>query len=303
VFHRDDEQCSFPALAPLATALLLAVLQGLRPPALDLKVGGDWIPWRAYAPGSPAAADPLLRRAVRWEDTRPGLRVGSFEVRVSGGLLVNSVAIAEIDPARYRFALAAASGFATRAADAWMADTELVGAVNTGLFRPDGAPQGLVLIDGARYGRRAGWLDAAVVIADGRLRLTESPALDTVTGPVSAFQVIPWLVRGGRAVLGTSSGLRLSRTHRDRRLTLCLAGDGLVRLMLSNFELFGGNAGTIPVGLTIPEQALIAAASGCSDAVALDGGISAQLAIRFPQRVRRMPGWREVPVMMLIRPR
>ena len=303
MFHRDDEQCSFPPLAPLATALILAAIQAVRPPALDLKVGGDWVPWRAYAPGTPAAADPLLARAVRWEDARPGLRVGSFEVRVSGGLLVNSVAVVEIDPARYRFGLAAASGFATRAADAWMADTGVVAAVNTGLFLPDGTPQGLLLVDGARYGRRVAWLDAAVVIADGRPRLVGPAALDTVTGPVSAFQVVPWLVRGGRAVLGVSSGLRLLRTHRDRRLTLCLGSDGLVRLMLSNFEVFGANAGTIPVGLTIPEQALIAAAAGCTDAVALDGGISAQLAVRLPQRVRRMPGWREVPVMMLIRPR
>ena len=261
------------------------------------------MPWRAYQPGTPAAVDPLLARAVRWEDARPGLRVGSFEVRVSGGVLVNSVAIVEVDPARYRFALAAARGFAARAADAWMADTGVVGAVNTGLFRPDGTPQGLVLLDGVRYGRRAAWLDAAVVIADGRPRVAEPPALDSVTGPVSAFQVVPWLVRAGRTVLGVSSGLRLSRTHRDRRLTLCLAGDGPVRLLLSNFEVFGGNAGTIPVGLTIPEQAMIAAAAGCADAVALDGGISAQLAVRFPQRVRRMPGWREVPLVMLIRPR
>ena len=253
-------------------------------------------------PGTPAAADPLLLRAIRWEDERPGLRLGSFEVRVSRGLLVNSVAVVEIDPERYRFSLAAAPGFATRGVDAWMADTDVVAAVNTGLFRPEGTPQGLVLLDGVRSGRRVGWLDAAVVIADGRPRLADPPAVDSMTGPVSGFQVVPWLVRAGRAVLGTSSGLRLSRTHRDRRLTLCL-GDGPVRLLLSNFAVFGGNAGTIPVGLTIPEQALIAVAAGCSDAVALDGGISAQLAVRFPQRVRRMPGWREVPLVMLIRPR
>jgi len=261
------------------------------------------VPWRSYAPGIPAAADPLLARAVRWEDGRPGLRLGSFEVRVSGGILVNSVAVVEIDTARYRFALAAARAFAPRSADAWMADTAVVAAVNTGLFLPDGTPQGLVLLEGARHGRRLAWLDAAVVIADGRLRLADGAALDSLAGAASGFQVLPWLVRGGRAVLGATSGVRLSRTHRDRRLTLCLGGDGPVRLLLSNFELFGGNAGTIPVGLTIPEQALIAAAAGCADAVALDGGISAQLAVRFPRRLRRMPGWREVPLMMLIRPR
>ncbi len=303
MFHGDAQQCSFPALTPLATALILAALQAVQPPSLDLKIGGTWVRWRAFSAGGPAAADPLLARAVRWEDERPGLRAGSFEVRASGGVLVNSVAIVEIDPARYRFALAAAAGFAPRAADAWMADSGVVAAVNTGLFRRSGAPEGLVLIDGARYGRRAAWLDAAVAIEDGRLRLVASPATDSLGARASAFQVLPWLVREGRVAFGATSGLRLSRTHRDRRLTLCLGADGLVRLLLSNFEVFGQPAGTIPVGLTIPEQATIAAAAGCVDAVALDGGISAQLAVRFPRRVRRMPGWREVPLMMLVRAR
>lgn len=303
MFHGDAQQCSFPALAPLATALVLVALQAAHPPALDLRIGGTWVPWRAFVPGAPAARDPLLSSGIRWDDERPGLRSGRFEVRASGGLLVNSVAIVEIDPARYRFSLAAAPGFAPRAADTWMADSGVTAAFNTGLFRKNGAPQGLVLLNGERFGQRADWLDAAVAVVDGRLRLVSPGAADSLDAAASAFQVLPWLVRGGRVAFGATSGLRLSRTHRDRRLTLCLGPDGLVRLLLSNFEVFGQNAGTIPVGLTIPEQATIAAAAGCSDAVALDGGISAQLVIRFPGRLRRMPGWREVPLMMLIRPR
>jgi hypothetical protein len=279
------------------------VLQAVRPPALDLRIGGTWVRWRSFAPGARAALDPLLARAIRWDDEQPGLRAGSFEVRAAGGLLVNSIAIVEIDPARYRFSLAAAPGFAPRAADAWMADTGLSAAVNTGLFRKDGAPQGLVLLDGVRFGQRAEWLDAVVAIEDGRPRLIPSRAADSLTAGASAFQVLPWLVRAGRVSFGATSGLRLSRTHRDRRLTLCLGPDGVVRLLLSNFEVFGQPAGTIPVGLTIPEQATIAAAAGCAEAVALDGGISAQVVVRFPRHVRRMPGWREVPLMMLLRPR
>jgi hypothetical protein len=303
VYHGDAQQCSFPALAPLATVLAVAVLQAAPSTALDLRIGGAWVPWRAAVAGAPAALDPLLVRAIRWEDERPGLRAGSFEVRVSGGFLVNRVAIVEIDPARYRFSLVAAAGFAPRTADAWMSDPGVVAAVNTGLFRKNGEPQGLVVLDGTRSGQRADWLDAAVAVEDGRLRLVSPAALDALGGRASAFQVLPWLVRGSRVALGATSGLRLSRTHRDRRLTLCLGSDGPVRLLLSNFEVFGEPAGTIPVGLTIPEQAAVAAAAGCADAVALDGGISAQLAIRFARRVRRMPGWREVPLMMLIRPR
>ena len=72
--------------------------------------------------------------------------------------------------------------------------------------------------------------------------------------------------------------------------------------MLSNFEVFGATAGRVPIGLTIPEQAALAAGLGCRDAVALDGGISAQIAFRASGREVRMPGWRKVPLMMLVRP-
>ena len=113
----------------------------------------------------------------------------------------------------------------------------------------------------------------------------------------------PWLVRDRRVVLGRTSGVRLSRTHRDRRFTLCLGDDGLVRLLLSNFEVFGQDASRIPIGLTIPEQAVVAAAAGCRDAVALDGGISAQLVVRGSRGRHRMPGWRTVPLVMLLRRR
>jgi hypothetical protein len=37
--------------------------------------------------------------------------------------------------------------------------------------------------------------------------------------------------------------------------------------------------------------------------VALDGGISAQIAARIEGRPIRMPGWRRVPLMMVVRPR
>ncbi len=288
------------SLTPLATALLLASLQA--PPSLDLKVDGRWVLWRPFVAGARAENDPLLARAIRWEDSRTGLRLGSFEVRATGGLLVNSIAIVELDPARFAFAVAAAPGFAARSADDWMADSGVALAVNTGLFRRDGSPEGLVLLDGARLGRAAGWLDALVVVEDGRVSL-RAPADASALGPrASAFQVLPWLVRGGRVALGVTSGLRLSRTHRDRRLTLCVGSDGLVRLLLSNFEVFGQDVGPVPVGLTIREQATIAAAAGCADAVALDGGISAQLAVRA-RRLHRMPGWRDVPLMLLARER
>jgi hypothetical protein len=286
-----------------ALALLLAVRQD--PPArLELRTGDQWTAWRAFVPGAPAGRDPLLDRVIAWRDSVPGLRLGAFEVRTEGrNFSENSVAILEIDPARFRFALDAAPAFARRTADDWMRDTSLVAAMNTGLFRVNGTPQGLVLLDGARRSALAGWLDVVVAIEGGVPRVTDITEARSLPPGASAFQTLPWLVRDGRVVLGVTSGVRLSTTHRDRRLTLCLGGDDLVRILLSNFEVFGQNAGSIPIGLTIPEQAIIASAAGCRDAVALDGGISAQVVARIGPELRRMPGWRRVPLMLLVRRR
>jgi exopolysaccharide biosynthesis protein len=273
------------------------------PPALELRVGGSWLPWRSFEPGAPAVRDTLLERATTWRDRAPGVAIGAFEVRTPGHLWTNSVAIVAVDPREIGFAVDAPPGWARRTAEEALRDSGLVLAVNTGLFRENGTPQGLVLAGGRRRSALAGWLDAVVVVEDGRLRVTDIAGARALGPDASAFQTLPWLVREGRVVLGVTSGLRLSRDHRDRRLTLCLGDDGLVRFLLSNFEVFGQAAGRVPVGLTIPEQAVIAAAVGCRDAVALDGGISAQLVVRGAAREHRMPGWRRVPLLLVARRR
>jgi uncharacterized protein YigE (DUF2233 family) len=288
--------------AAVAGAMAQATVSDVAAP-LELRVDGTWVPWLRFRAGAPAASDPFFESAVRWTDRAPGVRVGSFEVRTAGRLWINSVAVVELDPASLRFELAALPRWERRSADEAMRDSGVVLAVNTGLFRKDGSPQGLVVLGGGRRSAAAGWLDVVVAVEDGTVRMLDVAEVRTLGADASAFQTLPWLVREGRVVLGVSSGVRLSRTHRDRRLTLCLAESGLVRLLLSNFEVFGQSAGRVPVGLTIPEQATIAAAAGCRDAVALDGGISAQLAVRGSARVHRMPGWRQVPLLMLVRRR
>jgi len=289
--------------APLVLALLVLLLpaQGSAP-GLEVRVAGAWRAWPAFGPGAAAVPVAALAEGIAWRDSATGLRIGAFDVRTAEGLLRNSVALVEIDPARWRFALEAAPAWERRSAEEWLrADSGLALAVNTGLFRENGRPIGLVVMDGVRRGAPVAWLDVVVALEDGTPRLVPVQAM---LGPdASAFQTLPWLVRDGRVVLGVNSGVRLSRTHRDRRITLCLGDDGLVRLLLSNFEVFGATVGRVPVGLTIPEQAAIAAGAGCRDAVALDGGISAQIAARAGGRLVRMPGWRKVPLMMVLRSR
>jgi exopolysaccharide biosynthesis protein len=290
-----------PSLLSVVITLLMQCAAAAVPD-LAVRVGDVWRPWPAFGPGAIAARAPDLAAAVTWRDSMPGLRIGDFDVRRTDGRLRNAVALIEIDPDRWAFAMAAAPAFARRTAEDWLReDTSVVLAVNTGLFRESGAPIGLVQTGGQRRNAAVGWLDVVVALEDG------TPRLLSVGAPLSdgaaAFQTLPWLVRDGRVVLGVTSGVRLSRTHRDRRLTLCLGDDGRVRLLLSNFEAFGVTVGRVPVGLTIPEQAALAAGAGCRDAVALDGGISAQIAARIEGRPIRMPGWRRVPLMMVVRPR
>jgi len=286
-------------------ALLCVAVQAQTPP-LEVRVGDRWRPWRGAEPNSAATWERLLDEAITWKDSAAGLRRGEFEVRTASGYLRNSMAIIELDPARVRFTLGITPPAARRAAAEWLAaDTSLVLTSNTGLFRANGTTQGLVVVEGRHHSALAGWLDAVVMIEDGGLRITDVEGARASRLPplASAFQTLPWLIRGGRVVYGYTSGLRLSRTHRDRRITLCLADNGTVRLLLSNFEMFGASAGAVPIGLTIPEQAALAAGAGCRDAVALDGGISAQIALRAAGRTVRMPGWRKVPLMLLVRRR
>ena len=286
----------------MLTALALAFQ--LQSPLLEIRTPAGWEAWRDGAPGSAAVRDPLLWQSVTWTDSIPGLRAGAFDMRATDGSLHNSIAVIEIDPRRFRFSLGRTAPDERRTAGDWVAsDSTIILAANTGLFRENGTPQGLVEIDGQRFSALSGWLDAVVVLEDGALRITDVAGARNLPARVSAFQSLPALVRDGRVVYGLSTGLRLSRTHRDRRITLCIGDDGLVRLLLSNFEVFGVTAGSVPIGLTIPEQSALAAGAGCRDAVALDGGISSQIAFRAGGHLVRWPGWRRVPLMLLVRAR
>ncbi len=283
-------------------AVLAFVVQAQGASLLEVRAGGAWLAWHGGAPASAAVREPMLPAAIAWTDSASGLRAGSFEVR--SGALRNSIAIIELDPERLRFTLGRSPPDARRSASDWIiADSTIVLAANTGLFRVDGSSQGLVLVDGVRSSALAGWLDAVVVLEDDIVRFADIADARALGPRASAFQTLPFLVRDGRVAFGWTSGLKLSRTHRDRRITLCLGDDGLIRLLLSNFEVFGVTAGSVPIGLTIPEQAAVAAGAGCRDAVALDGGISSQIAFRAGGRLVRWPGWRRVPLMLLVRRR
>jgi exopolysaccharide biosynthesis protein len=86
-------------------------------------------------------------------------------------------------------------------------------------------------------------------------------------------------------------------THRDARLALGLDERGELIIALTRFDALGPSFGSIPFGLTIPETGLLMRALGAESAVALDGGISAQLLLRDALgEARRWDGLRAVPL-------
>jgi exopolysaccharide biosynthesis protein len=113
-----------------------------------------------------------------------------------------------------------------------------------------------------------------------------------------AFQSYPVLLDSGGVVPPMlRSGHALDLAHRDRRLAIGSDRDGRLLVMLTEVDLPAMR--DVPLGLTIPETAALMGALGAERAVALDGGISAQLRVG----ARRWRGWRRVPLALVVQRR
>jgi hypothetical protein len=79
----------------------------------------------------------------------------------------------------------------------------------------------------------------------------------------------------------------------------------MLLVAMTRFDAVGEIAGGVPIGPTTPEMAAIMGALGASDAVMLDGGISAQLLLRdIASRTElRWRGVRKVPLALIARAR
>jgi hypothetical protein len=151
----------------------------------------------------------------------------------------------------------------------------------------------------------SGPLASAVTIGDdGRIAFTHGRA-PPLAGVRWAFQSYPTLVAGDSipAVL-RSGGCALDVAHRDARLAFGLDREGRVLIAMTRFDGLGGALDRAPFGLTTPEMAAVMGSLGASDAVSLDGGISAQLMLRtIDATVLRWPGIRAVPLALVVLPR
>jgi hypothetical protein len=280
-----------------------------RPARLTLLHRGErTVVWRAadardhWAPG-----DTILAGRAEWRPVQAGVEWAELELEGRMEARRTRVVAVRFEPARVRLELqngmGPGGGVPTWAVNR-APDNALV-ALNAGQFLGNGA-WGWVVHDGVEYRPPgSGPLALAVVVdSSGGVHFWDDRELAQrrgggLSGVREAFQSYPALLRDG--VLVPATGTRLG--HRDARIAIGADAGGRVVIALSRFDVLGEALGVLPFGLTVPETAAVMASLGCRTAVALDGGISAQLLVRDPHFGPRLwPGLRAVPLGLAVLP-
>ena len=308
----------------LAASPTLAIAQApseARPlPASRLAVwdGTRWREWwRAdHAPaqwGDSTAAKVGLATVVQWRAAAPGVDWAELRLGGSGEAWRIRAVLVRIDPARVRMRLAMSASRASRGADdRWTiedAPASAIVAFNAGQFTGE-SPWGWLVRDGRELlsPGRGPLAPAGVLDAAGRVAIHDAADIGAVRerGTVAqAFQSYPALLLQEAAVPAALrfDGPGVDVAHRDARLAFGVMRDGRVLVALTRFDALGGALDAVPFGLTTPEMAALMGALGARRAVALDGGISAQLLVRDTTGTRRWPGMRAVPVGLVVESR
>ena len=309
-----------------AAALLLARPCLAQPTRPAVAAGDGWRGfWRpeATAPARWPAPDSALQRGLTWRAARAGIRWAELPLRGDGEAWRTRVIIVRLDPQQVRFRLDTAftihrdrNGAAMRGAR-WQlsqAPRRSILAVNAGQFEATllgSLPWGWVVLDGREWQPPgAGPLSTGVVFdSGGGVRFLAPSALAEAWrggGVHYAFQSFPTLLEGDGEVpaMLRTPGSGVNLTHRDARLAIGVARDGTVILALTRFDVLGRVLGAVPFGLTTPEMAALMGALGCQRAVMLDGGISAQMQLTDARgATQAWPGWRRVPMGLVVQPR
>jgi uncharacterized protein YigE (DUF2233 family) len=293
--------------AALVGAALGAAAQPL--PSSALRVRGSEVPfWRAdRAPAMWTAPDTGVVRALRWQQIDAAVAWAELPLQGTGEAWRLRLVVVRADPRALAWRLVLrrdAGGGRWSVREAGDAPV----AVNAGHFN-GGSPWGWVVIDGVeRLPPQHGPLAAALLQRpDGSLAWVRDAAVDSVRrdhrdrrqsgapGSVRwAFQSFPVLLDSGGVVpMALRGGRALRLGHRDRRLAIGTTRTGELLLALTVLDLPG--VGEVPFGLTLPELAGVMGALGADRAMALDGGISAQLQVG----TERFPGWRAVPLALV----
>lgn len=298
------------------TAALVAVLGAFLARgdgALAVYAEGKWQRWysAAAAPQRWERPLPLVADAVTWTRAAAGLEVGRLRLSGPGEAWRVGVVLVRIDPAAVQWKLH--WGMAAGDRKAWTIDSapeEAILAVNAGMFNA-GAPFGWTVIDARERGSIGTGVIAPAFVEDslGGLALVPAESLQTRRarrGVRLAFQSYPELLRddGTLPPMIRAGTAAIDLAHRDGRLAIGHLRDGRWLVALTRFEGAGGALSFLPFGLTVPEMAALMGALGCDRAVSLDGGISAQLAVRDSSGMwQRWPGVRKVALGLTLAPR
>lgn len=303
------------ALARLGGAQVIATPRPAPLPVSRLAVerDGAWHTWwrSDAAPAVWRAALPSLATVARWTPIAQGVERAELRLAGDGEAWRIRVILVRLAPSRLDLSLvehrrAGGSG------GAWTTDsltTDAVFGLNAGQFAA-GDPWGWFVRDGTEIQPPgSGALSTGVAITARGVALLSPAELERAraSGDVrAAFQSYPTLLAGNGdvpAALARSDG-GIDVSHRDARVAIGTLRDGRLLVALTRFDALGAEGGMLPFGLTIPEMAALMGAMGCDRAVALDGGISAQLALRSRSgRVEAWRGLRPVPVALVARPR
>lgn len=252
------------------------------------------------APGT-GHSDRRVTSPVVWQETDSGIGRAAFEVQADPHLWHTRVVAVRVDPAAFRFRLRGRVVDETPAWSVARAPATAALAVNLGIHSGV-IPWGWTVV-GGREVRPPGVGPLSIALAwdiDGRLHWLTPPEIGAARASgriVEAFQSYPTLLdaRGDvpRALVADGEGVDVE--HRDGRLAIGLSPDGQLVIAITRYYALGEQGPALPIGLTLAEMAAVMRRLGCTRAVGLDGGISAQLMVRERGRQRIWRGWRAVP--------
>ncbi len=294
------------AWCALALQALAAPLHAQLPEsALSTRTeGGSRVWWRSEgAPTLWPAPVPEVAGTVRWRAVRPGIESGRLDLSGDGVAWRISVILARLDPARLRIELDPAAGRDGRAVWTIARAPAAALVVNAGQFQGS-TPWGWLVHEGQELQPPGnGPLSAALAVhRSGRIELLEPAEIASARAAgdvVEAFQSYPAILVGDGEVPVPlhARGRGVDLVHRDARLAICMLRDGRLLLALTRFMAPESPVARLPFGPTVPEMAALMGALGCRRAVLLDGGLSAQMALRGGgERLLSWPGLRAVPV-------
>ncbi|HYW51360.1 MAG TPA: phosphodiester glycosidase family protein [Gemmatimonadaceae bacterium] len=290
----------------------------------DAAQSGAWREWwrPAQAQVRWTAPHPAITAALHWRAMSPGVEMAELSLSSSGEAWRIRAVLVRIDPARVRLVLDADIGddgsirpwTVSATPDARRASL----ALNAGQFT-DAGPWGWLVHEGRELqAPGSGSLAGAVTVdSSGRIRVLDADTITAVRTTAARLQVVeavqsyPMLLQKGGV---TPRALRPARhdtrtagvnlEHRDARLAVGELRDGRIVIALTRFDALGSLLGAVPFGLTVPEMSALMGAVGCTRALMLDGGISAQLAVADQHGARReWTGLRRVPLGLVATPR